>query len=318
MARLVRRRGRRPGQEPGPVPDHEAAGTGPRAAGRLPGHGVDALRQHHPARPGALVPRRRIHRAAHPGLHPLERGRHGHPGQHQERGHRRPLGDLRQLGQPLRGRLQPLLRRQGRRPAGRPGLLPGPCFARHLRPRLFGRPAHRGPARPLPHGAGRQRPVLLPASQADAGLLGVPHRLHGPRPVERHLPGPVQPLPPPPPHRRHQPGQGVGVPGRRRVRRAGDAGRAEPAGPRATRQPHLRRQLQPPAAGRAGAGQRQDHPGARSGFPGRRLERHQGHLGLEVGRAAAPGQGRRAAQQDEHHRRRRVPEVRHRVGRLHP
>ena len=41
--------------------------------------------------------------------------------------------------------------------------------------------------------------------------------------------------------------------------------------------------------------------------PRRRLERDQGHLGLEVGRAARPGQGRRAAQPDEHHRRRPVP-----------
>ena len=48
-------------------------------------------------------------------------------------------------------------------------------------------------------------------------------------------------------------------------------------------------------------------------LPRRRLERDQGHLGLEVGRAAGQGQGRRAAQQDEHHRRRRVPALRGRV-----
>jgi pyruvate dehydrogenase E1 component len=40
--------------------------------------------------------------------------------------------------------------------------------------------------------------------------------------------------------------------------------------------------------------------------------------GARVGRAAGPRRRRRAAQQDEHHRRRRVPEVRHRVRRLHP
>ena len=88
--------------------------------------------------------------------------------------------------------------------------------------------------------------------------------------------------------------------------------------PRAARQPHLRRQLQPAAPRRPGAGQRQDHPGARGHLPGRGLERHQGHLGLEVGRAAGPRRRRRAAQQDEHHRRRRVPALRGRVRRLHP
>jgi transketolase N-terminal domain/subunit len=78
----------------------------------------------------------------------------------------------------------------------------------------------------------------------------------------------------------------------------------------AARQPRVRRQLQPAAPRRPGARQRQDHPGARGRLPRRRLERDQGHLGFEVGRAARSGHRRRAAQQDEHHRRRQVPEVR--------
>ena len=49
-------------------------------AGRLPGHGLHPLREHHPPRPGAVVPRRRVRRAPHPRLHPLERGRHGDAG----------------------------------------------------------------------------------------------------------------------------------------------------------------------------------------------------------------------------------------------
>ena len=49
-----------------------------------------------------------------------------------------------------------------------------------------------------------------------------------------------------------------------------------------------------------------------------RLERDQGDLGLEVGRAARPGQGRRAAQQDELDRRRRVPALRGRERRVRP
>ncbi len=50
--------------------------------------------------------------------------------------------------------------------------------------------------------------------------------------------------------------------GRRRMRRAGDPRRHHPRLARATRQPHVRHQLQPPAARRPGARQRQDHPGA--------------------------------------------------------
>ena len=41
-------------------------------------------------------------------------------------------------------------------------------------------------------------------------------------------------------------------------------------------------------------------------------------LGLEVGRAAGQGQGRRAPQQDEHHRRRRVPALQRGERRVHP
>ena len=100
-------------------------------------------------------------------------------------------------GLAVRGRLQPLLPRQGPRRVRRPGLLPGPRRAGHLRPRLPRGPADRGPARRVPAGAlapGR-RAVVLPAPAADAGLLGVPDRLDGPRPAQRDLPGPVQPLP---------------------------------------------------------------------------------------------------------------------------
>ena len=52
------------------------------------------------------------------------------------------------------------------------------------------------------------------------------------------------------------------------MRRAGVAGRDLDGRPRAPRQPDLRRQLQPAAARRAGARQRQDHPGARDDFRG--------------------------------------------------
>ena len=71
--------------------------------------------------------------------------------------------------------------------------------------------------------------------------------------------------------------------GRRRDRRAGGPRRADGRGPRGSRQPDLRRELQPAAPRRAGPRERQDHPGARVGLPRRGLERHQGHLGLASG-----------------------------------
>ena len=69
--------------------------------------------------------------------------------------------DVRQLGQPLRGRLQPLLPRQEPRRRRRPGVLPGSRLPRHVRSRVPRGPADRGPARRLPPGAvaPRRRPA---------------------------------------------------------------------------------------------------------------------------------------------------------------
>ena len=104
----------------------------------------------------------------------------------------------------------------------------------------------------------------------------------------------------------------------RRVRRARDHRRPGHGRARAPRQSGLRGQLQSPATRRPGAGKRQGHPGVRSAVPGGRLERDQGDLGADLGRAVGQGRGGGPAQQDELDGRRRVPEVRHRVGRLHP
>ena len=132
------------------------------------------------------------------------------------------------------------------------------------------------------------RALVLPASAADAGLLGVPDRLDGPRPDRRDLPGPVQPLP-----ARARPGRHVqlarmGVPRRRRDGRGRVARRDRRRGPRGARQPHVRHQLQPAAPRRAGARQRQDHPGARVVLPRRGLERHQGRSGDATGIRCSP------------------------------
>ena len=106
---------------------------------------------------------------------------------------------------------------------------------------------------------------LVPAPAAHARLLGVPDGLDGPRADQRDLPGPLQPLPPEPRPARHVGLARLGVPRRRRDRRARVARGAPRRRPRGPRQPDLRRQLQPAAPRRPGPRQRQDHPGARGG-----------------------------------------------------
>ena len=183
--------------------------------------------------------------------------------------------------------LQPLLPRQGPRAGRRLRLLPGPRLARHVRARVPRRPADAAAARELPPRAeARRRPVVVPAPVADARLLGIPDGVDGPRPDHVDLPGALHPLPGGPrPQAAHRP-EGVGVPRRRRDRRARVARRHHARLAREARQPDLRHQLQPAAARRPGPRQRQDHPGAGSDLPRRRLERHQGALGPRLGRAA--------------------------------
>ena len=268
-----------------------------------------------------MVPRRRGGRAPHPRLHPLERRGDGLLGQPQGPRGRRPHRDLPVVGEPLRGRLQPLLPRQGPRRRRRPDLHPGPRLAGHLRPRVPRGPPQRGAALPLPPGGpARQgrRPAVVPPPAADAGLLGVPDRLDGPHRHQLDLPGAVQPLPRQPRHQGHQRAARVGVHGRRRDGRARVARRDPRRRPRGARQPHLGHQLQPAAARRPGHRQRQDHPGARGQLPRRRLERHQGRVGPRVGRPARPGRRRRPGQPDEHHPRRPVPDLLDRGRRLRP
>ena len=267
-----------------------------------------------------MVPRRRVRRTAHPRLYPVERGDHGVPRQPARPRRGRAHRDLRVGGLAVRGRVQPLLPRQGPRRVRRPGVLPGARRPGHLRPRVprgtaGGNAARRVPAGAVPPG---RRAAELPAPAADAGLLGVPHGVHGPRSAERHLPGAVQPLPARPRAARHVKVARVGVLRRRRDGRARGARRDRAGRPRGAGQPHLRHQLQPAAARRPGTRQRQDHPGARGVLPRRGLERHQGHLGPRLGPAARAGHRRRAGQQDEHHAGRAVPDLLGGVRRLHP
>ena len=268
-----------------------------------------------------MVPRRRGGRAEDPRVPALERRGDGVRGQPQGPRGRRPHRHLPVVGVALRGRLQPLLPRQGPPRRRRPDLHPGARLPRHLRPGLPRGPARRDPAVALPPGGParrRQGPVVVPAPAPDAGLLGVPHGVDGPHRPQRDLPGAVQPLPAQPRDQGHQPAARLGVPRRRRDGRAGVARRDRPGRPRGARQPDLRRELQPAAARRPGARQRQDHPGAGVAVPRRGLERHQGRLGPRVGRPARPRRRRRAGQPDEQHPRRAVPDLLGRDRRLHP
>ena len=197
-------------------------------------------------------------------------------------------------------------------------------FQGHAAPGIYARAFLEGrlprrEARELPPRAeGRRRPVVLSASVADAGLLGVPDGVDGARADLLDLPGALHALP-----RGSRPEEaleleGLGVHRRRRDRRARIARRHHARVAREARQPDLRHQLQPAAARRPGARQRADHPGARGDLPRRRLERHQGALGQRVGCAAREGSRRPARQADGRGRRRRVSEVRRRVRRLRP
>ena len=303
-----------------PMTDQTARGTCSSGSSSAPSTPV-------PARSPASIPRtstpsrgrwsrpsragwRRSHRAA-PALdRALERHLHGPARQQDLLGAGRPHRDLPVAGHAHGGRLQPLLARAGRRTRRRPRLLPGPLLAGQLRSRLSGRPALRSAARRLPAGGvGGGRAQLLPAPVADARVLAVPDGVAGHRGDHLDLSGALHEVPGGARDGRHLPAQGVDLPRRRRDGRARVDGRHRPGGPRAAGQPHLGGQLQPPAPRRAGARQRQDHPGAGVRLPRRRLERHQGHLGHAVGPAAGGRRRRRAGQGDGGLRRRGLPDL---------
>ena len=275
-----------------------------------------ALRQHHPARGAAAVPRRPRDRAAHQEPHPLER--HGHGGARQQAlraasaATSRPTprcATLFEVG------FNHFFRAPQRRRRRRPDLLPGPRLARHLRARLPRRAAVASSSctnfrRELAPGGGLSsypHPWLMP------DFWEFPTVSMGLAPICVDLPGALQPLPARPRPRRHRRRPRLGLPRRRRDGRAGDARRDHARVARAARQPDLRRQLQPAAPRRPGARQRQDHPGARGRLPRRRLERHQGHLGRRLGSAAGARRRRPAGAAHGRGRRRRVSEVHRRV-----
>jgi hypothetical protein len=311
MARsaVCRHRGRRPRPRalPARTTDRPRPAGGPRPAVL----GPDGLRQHHSPRPGRALPRQPRHRRAPACLHALERDGDGGEGEPAASARRRRSWRahlvVRVAGHDARRRLQPLLARRARRPRRRPHLLPGPFLTRHLCPGLHGRPHHRRATAQLPPGGERQRHQQLPAPQADARVLAVPDRQHGPGAADGHLPGALPQVPARTRHRRHGQPQGLGFLRRRRDGRARVAGRHRHGRAREARQPDLRRQLQPAAARRARARQRQDHPGARRRIPWLGLERHQALVGRLLGPALGARQGGAAAQGDAGDGRWRLP-----------
>ena len=177
--------------------------------------------------------------------------------------------------------------RPGRPARRRLDLLPGPRLARHVRARLRRRPAHRRAARELPPGT------------RGGGLSSYPHPWLMPNfwqfPTVSMGLGPIMAiyqarfnryLRAPRPQADTDAASVWCFLGDGETRRAGNPRRHHPGLAREARQPDLRHQLQPAAPRRPGPRQRQDHPGAGSRLPRRRLERHQGHLGQRLGPAA--------------------------------
>ncbi len=126
----------------------------------------------------------------------------------------------------------PLLAWRHRRASRRHGVHPGAFVARHLCARLPRGALDRGAVVSLPPGSRRRRPVLVSASLADAGLLAVPHRVHGAGPHHGHLPGPLHALHGAPGHDPERRSQGLGVPRRRRDGRTRGDGCDHDAGAR--------------------------------------------------------------------------------------
>ena len=317
MARVDRRGA--PGARPRPRPLPARPADRPRAPlGRLAAvQGEHGLRQHDPRFAREALPGRPRDRTAHRVADPLERGRDGGAREPRELRVRRPHRDLCVVGDALRSRLQPFLARALRASPRRHDLCPGAFEPGHLRARLPRGPLDGRAVAALPPGGGWQGAPVVPAPVADARFLAVPDGLHGPGSAAGDHAGALRALPREPRPRRALRPEGLVLPGRRRDGRAGVDGRADHAGAREARQPRLRHQLQPAAARRPGARQRQDHPGTRGRLPRRGLERDQGDLGLSLGPAARAGHLGPAAPAHGRGGRWRIPEFQGQGRRLH-
>ena len=227
----------------------------------------------------------------------------------------------RQRGDPLRGRLQPLLPRQGRR---RAAATRSSSRATPRRASTRARSSRAGSPRRSSTTSGarsaaaracrrtRTRALMpdfweFPTVSMGLGPLSAIYQAR----FNRYL---AQPR-----HQGHERAARVGVPRRRRDGRARVARRAVARRARGARQPDVRRQLQPAAARRAGARQRQDHPGAggaSSAAPAGTSSRSSGAAsGTSCSRATSTAS---LVEQMNDDARRRVAEVLRRGRRVHP
>ena len=266
-------------------PAPEAAGEGVRERRHPAVHRQYALHQHDPRQPAARIHRRPGHRAADQEHRPLERDGDGGAHQQEVRRPGRPHFDLLAPRHPVPGR-HPSTSSAG---AARAASM-ATCSTSRGTPRRASMPI-----RSSKDGSAwrRWRPSAASSRRA-AGLSSYPH----PWLMPDYWEFPTVSMGWARSPRSTRPSstatcataacaipraEDLGVPGRRRDRRARDSRRHHPGLPRAARQSDLRHQLQPAAARRPGARQRQDHPGAGDRLPRRRLERHQGDLGERLG-----------------------------------
>ena len=150
-----------------------------------------------PAERAAPLSRQSRDRAAHQEPRPLERDGDGGPRQPDRRRHRRPHLDVRLGGHAVRSRLQPLLPRARAMDGDGDQIY----FQGHASPGIYARAFLEGRSRASSSrtsAASCSRAAglsSLSASLADAGLLGVPDGLDGPRADHGDLSGALQPLP---------------------------------------------------------------------------------------------------------------------------
>ena len=322
MAGLARRRRRRARPRPGPLPDARAAPARPRARRRRPQPrrrpttSTRSRRRREPWFPGDEEVERRyrawirwnaaimVHRAQRPGI-----GVGGHISTYASSATLYEVG----FNHFFRGKDHP---GGGDQVYIQGHASPGIYARAFLEGRLTERPARR-----LPPGevAPQRRAAVLPAPAADAGLLGVPHGVDGPRARSTRS--------------TRRSSTSTCTRAASRTPRSSTSGRSS-ATARWTSRRAAARCSSPPFEELDNLTfvvncnlQRLDGPVRGNGkiiqeleavLPRRRLERHQGRLGPGVGPAAGRRPRPRPGQPDERHAGRRLPDLPGRGRRLHP
>ena len=292
VARLARRGRRRPGQGTGPgFLMSQLLERAQRAQRRHPARRSPRRTSTPSRRRAAVVPRRRALERRIRAFIRWNAAVDGHPGQQAGRRHRRPPLDVR-LARPrcTRSGFNHFFRGKDDGHARRPRLHPGPRRARHLRPGLPRGPPRRGPPRPLPPRDRRRRACRATRTRGSCPSSGSTRRSRwaSARSTRSTRPASTATCTT---ARSTTPADARGCGASSATARSTSprrSARISLAGTRAARQPHLGRQLQPPAPRRPGAGQRQDHPGARGDLPGRRAGTSSRSSGARSGTSCSP------------------------------